>query len=35
MGSKVRVIKGWLDQGIRSDEELLSHYRQSLGAMGV
>jgi len=29
MDSKVRMIKGWLDEGIRSDEELLSHYRQS------
>jgi len=29
MDSKVKVIKGWLDEGIRSDAELLSRYREA------
>ena len=31
MGSKVRVIKEWLDQGVRSDEELLNIIAKALG----
>jgi len=29
MDSKVKAIKDWLDQGIRSDEELLNRYREA------
>jgi len=29
MDSRVKVVKSWLDQGVRSDEELLNYYREA------